>query len=419
MLNSTRTSTCTNGQTYQLTFTDAFSSRSPFNPLCPGATSTKAGSNPGGYPVQSLATQYITQVIDLNDAAFNLSLASGDRHIIAVEPAYQSSAVHHVLVHSCSVPADLGGFFTKKVSDMVGLYSLSYGGAWPGQAQHAADPTSEQGCSPLGQSYCTQLVFGNARGAGPVILPQEAGYRVGLGAGVSRYLVLEAHINNPNDAVTGVVVSDLVNLYFASRLRPNDAGTLIVGDPSLSQEGKALPTGVVTSQYNYACTPTCTQMLGAGGGSGTPATAANNKVPTINIFSSFLHMHAWGRQAWSTKVEYNYTAQPAKYRKKFGSSSNRFLNLATPSLEGGKGDPTAYPEISRTLLDKREFWNAGFQTSGPTDFTLSAGDAIYTHCVYDTTKADPMDPPVWGPASDDEMCMHFLFYWPNAGMQYW
>jgi hypothetical protein len=62
------------------------------------------------------------------------------------------------------------------------------------------------------------------------------------------------------------------------------------------------------------------------------------------------------------------------------------------------------------VLDARETWNLGFQTITTVDFKIQPGDQLNTHCVYDTTKVTK--PVAFGKNSDDEMCMHFLGYYP-------
>jgi len=373
------------------------------------ATNTNFASNPlvtqlagsTGYPVQATETQYVTEVIDLS--ALVPDILQADRHIIAVEPAYTSSIVHHVLVHACGTsyaPLQIHNYF-----------SSADGGAWPGGEPHtttAANIPGLQGNSPLGTSYCTKLIFGNARGGGISILPSVAGFRAGVSTNAFRYLIIEAHLNNPGAGASTVVINDLVNVYFTTNanMRQYDAGSLSVGDATVQRGGNHITAATAKVSTLNACTPTCTQLLGTGTGSNTK--------DTINVFSSFLHMHAWGRYMWTTKVTYDYSSSTSATTY----NGNKFLNLASTSLS--TTDTKEYPEKSRTIIDSREFWNFGWQKINSNAFTITAGDGLYTHCVYDTkqTGTTYSSGPSYGSASNNEMCMHILLYYPDTGLKF-
>lgn len=93
----------------------------------------------------------------------------------------------------------------------------------------------------------------------------------------------------------------------------------------------------------------------------------------VTFFNSLLHMHEQGKRMWTTH-----------YR-------NDML------LDDG---------ITR---HKSDFYDGGIQFMMPISVSLKSGDRLETYCVHDLTKA-----PVWGLASSDEMCIHFLFYYPRV-----
>ena len=63
-----------------------------------------------------------------------------------------------------------------------------------------------------------------------MILPEEAGFRVG--SGHIHKVILEIHFDNPYYD-SGVTDSMGFEAYYVNDLRPHDAGTLIIGDPTV------------------------------------------------------------------------------------------------------------------------------------------------------------------------------------------
>jgi len=64
-----------------------------------------------------------------------------------------------------------------------------------------------------------------------------------------------------------------------------------------------------------------------------------------------------------------------------------------------------------------DFWDFGFQQYTPAIFDIMPGDRINTHCYY---HQNPSRPTIFGPASESEMCIQFIAYYPrithNNGM---
>ena len=46
------------------------------------------------------------------------------------------------------------------------------------------------------------------------------------------------------------------------------------------------------------------------------------------------------------------------------------------------------------------------------DFDVDPGDTLETHCVYDSTERAGVTP--GGVASDEEMCLNFMMYYPKV-----
>ena len=164
-----------------------------------------------GYPLKPVKTQYICQTHDVGPEV---------RHITAIEPIYSLTAgspfIHHVLIHVCG-------------SDYAALRAMNLNTtAHPCQAPGGED--YEIGQSPTGNGVCTSIIYVSASGSGPFIMPNLAGMKLGHHR---RYIVFEVHIDNPQ-LLKGVEITNLVKIYTTSVLRPNDAGSMTVGDPAVT-----------------------------------------------------------------------------------------------------------------------------------------------------------------------------------------
>ena len=93
---------------------------------------------------------------------------------------------------------------------------------------------------------------------------------------------------------------------------------------------------------------------------------------TLNVFSSFLHMHSFGKQIWTNQYD----------------ASGNF----------------------KRVTNRIDFWNFEWQLGTPVDFTIEPGDEFQTFCIFNSTKWK--DPIRFGPSSFDEMCIEYLYYWP-------
>lgn len=281
------------------------------------------------WSLQPITTQYICQVVDMG---------SSDKHALAILPTYVNTPgkpyVHHMIVHACG----------NNLTDIETKLSITPGRPWPCKGRAIGDT----GISPLGSSPCTVLVWAEAKGGDPIVMPPEASFPL------PRYVVIEAHLNNPNKDTQNI--TNLARIYTTQKGRRYNATTLLIGDAQVGLP--AMAPGKIYS-YETSCTPTCTRSFGG----------------PISVFSSFLHMHTFGQRIWTSRIRNGMTE----------------------------------------VMDYREFWDQDFQTIVPKNFTIEPGDRLNTHCVYDTTKATKTV--TFGVATEQEMCMNFLIYYPaeNAG----
>jgi hypothetical protein len=289
-------------------------------------------------------TQYVCKSFDVGTTT---------DHVVAFYPRFTSKFIHHVLVHTCGTVVGTAWNMTK---DTV----------LPCQSTSLDD----HGNSPLGNGGCTSIWYGWAPGIPPVSLPLEAGYR--MGSGGSRYIILEFHIDNPTGA-SGSVDGSVDIFTVNGTLRKYDAGSMVVGDPTVSLDvvigpggrGSRVPMakGTKRKHFETSCHSACTKYM----------------YGPINIFSSFLHMHKFGKEIWTTQFDTDGTR----------------LGVVT----------------------KSQYWSFANQLSDTSSFKFYPNQRFNTHCVYDTTKST--EDVYFGSSSNDEMCMTFNFYYPlQNGLAY-
>jgi hypothetical protein len=290
-----------------------------------------------GWTLQKQVTQYICKAFDLG---------VDGRHVIAFQPNITSPRVHHVLLHSCG--------------DVVGkAYSMSNTGT---VLPCLSTSINSHGTSPLGRDGCTSLFIGWAPGVPSVSLPQDVGFKIGVGA--TRYLVMEFHIDNPM-LEEGTTIQSSITLHTTSNgtFRTFDAGSMTIGDPAVTlgydyYNSKDVPIPGNTSRVHYeaSCPQLCTKRMPG----------------PIQVFSSFLHMHKMGKELWST----HYDSNGKKLR----------------------------------VTSHTQFWTFANQLTDYVNFTVNPYDSFNTHCVYDTSKSTEV---YFGSSSSEEMCMQFFFYYPK------
>lgn len=168
-----------------------------------------------------------------------------------------------------------------------------------------------------------------------------------------QYLVMETHYDNPNE-LTDVFDSSGVRVYYTDRLREHEAGSLQVGDPLVSMAGETVESGV---NYEFTCPSECTSLFSQ----------------DITVFAGGLHMHTTGESIYTNRYDQDET----------------FLNN----------------------IGQVNFWSDAFQQykQFPSALTLRRGDQLVTACRYNTTKRPETK---FGYSTSDEMCMHFLSYYP-------
>ena len=198
-----------------------------------------------------------------------------------------------------------------------------------------------------------ETAYAWAPGAFPQILPSNVGGL--LGSEGFQSFALEIHYNNV-DLDVNVSDSSGVRIYYTSKKREFDLGTFNVGDPNVALYGLPVTSTGGLTQHSFSCEEECL------------STYLNEPV---TVFQETLHMHMTG------------------------------VSMRNVHIRNG--------QIIRE--GKVEFWD--FDQQGDLaivqpPYQMLPGDSFRTICNYNSTK-----PVLWGPASDDEMCMATLYYYPR------
>jgi len=300
----------------------------PSTPTIPSTGVSNTTFHMGNYQVPPQKTTYVCRALKIP-----LPEDAPDQHVIQVDPFIDPTndyLAHHMLIHICA---------NLSADSYANLYYDA-----PGEC-----------ISPIGNgpSGCTMLLYGWALGSGSLVMPPEAGFRMGWSEYAFAFLVIEMHYDNPG-LTSGLMDDSGITVFYTPDLRPYDAGTITMGDPLILFG--PIPPGSSSVVYEATCPSGCTQLF-----------------PTeIHVFSEGLHMHEIGSQIWNTQ-----------YRN---------------------------DELLRTTA-RAEFFNFNFQQLTPVNYTIQPGDRINLHCIYDSTPRTA--PTYFGVQSTDEMCMTFFSYYPR------
>ncbi|MCA9715391.1 MAG: hypothetical protein H6713_13880 [Myxococcales bacterium] len=197
--------------------------------------------------------------------------------------------------------------------------------------------------------WVEDMVWGWAPGGKELWLPDDVGMRAGDNGTVT--FVLQVHYNNPLS--DQYVDSSGIDVFYTESLREHEAGIVKVGDIG----GIAIPPGEPNHEHVAVCPSWATQ--------------AGLKEP-LHVIGTWLHAHDIGKTLW-TEV----------------------FRDGQMIAELGREDPFKFD----------------YQTFQDADFWVEPGDEFQTHCVYDAS--DRGEWTYGGDATDQEMCINFMLYYPN------
>ncbi|KAM9353609.1 DBH-like monooxygenase protein 2 homolog [Symphorus nematophorus] len=206
--------------------------------------------------------------------------------------------------------------------------------------------------------YCFGVVAAWGVGGGAFELPENAGIPVG-GNLSDTYYRLEIHYNNPNNEA-GRTDSSGLRLYYTAELRQHDVGILF--------------TGLAFDNTQYDIPPNATRFHTYGVCNTSLFSQYGAPVPELQVFGVLLHTHLAGR------------------RIRVGHYRN-----------GEQIDFLALDENYN--FDLQQIINLGNIK------TIKQGDEIAVECTYSTTNRTGVTK--IGLATTDEMCLAFLFYYPE------
>lgn len=173
------------------------------------------------------------------------------------------------------------------------------------------------------------------------------------GPGHSLSFRMEIHYDNA-DLEPDVQDSTAVQFYYTTEMRPVQADILQLGDPFVQLSG----TEVGEGEHIFECPSSCTQ------------TVLNE---SVTVLREYLHMHAQGAQA-----------------------QNEVLR------EG--------EVVNRASIEFFDFNQQGNQAVQQIPYQIEPGDSFRTTCRYE--PGDDTNT-TFGLASQDEMCIAFILYYPR------
>ncbi|XP_064398231.1 DBH-like monooxygenase protein 1 homolog [Halichondria panicea] len=213
-------------------------------------------------------------------------------------------------------------------------------------------------------SQCRQgtLIVGWAVGGGDFVFPADVAYPVGGGG--PRYLVMETHYDNPNQA-SNIVDNSGMRFSYTATPRTYDSGILQVGQTVNRQ--MIIPPGASQFKLFGECSSGCT----------------NTNIPStgINVFANTLHTHLAGFAL--------------------------ILHHLRPDSSCGNGYRELEP-IDQNLRYDFNFQQANYLTRV---VNVQPGDIIRLECQYSTEGRAGVS--VGGESTTEEMCLSFLNYYPR------
>jgi hypothetical protein len=199
---------------------------------------------------------------------------------------------------------------------------------------------------------CEAFTWGWAVGVGNVTLPKEAG--TVWGAFDTSKVVLQMRYNNQN-LETGRFDSSGVDVKFTTKLRPYDAGFMVIGKSTKFFE---VPPGQKEYNITGICDESCSSKLKG----------------DIYIFSYIFHGHLHLRKIKSTLLKPDGSPHFTIQEDNFSFDHQRLEFMDEPTK-------------------------------------VKPGFKVYTECSYDTENRTTVLK--GGESTDDEMCLNFLQYYPR------
>lgn len=228
------------------------------------------------------------------------------------------------------------------------------------------NPEQVCSCANNGGDRPGQIVYVWAPGGEPLVLPDEAGFRVNGDRGF-RSLELSTHYNNVDNDV-GQVDNSGVTFLYTSDLRQYDAGIMTLGDYRGDLYGDPVAQESGLAHHRFSCGSSCT--------------SDHFGDSQATIFGTMHHMHGTGTRMTT---------------RHYSNSGSLQTTLNTEYYD----------------FDFQDEVDAGAMTGFDT-FLFHGGDSFVVDCYYDERDVAAFSGN-FGRASEDEMCDLFLMYFPTVG----
>jgi hypothetical protein len=210
-------------------------------------------------------------------------------------------------------------------------------------------------------STCTDtslsnIIYGWAAGSQPLLLPENVGILLGSADGGYNRITIQIHYSNPN-LVENVTDNSGVIFYYSTIPREHQAAMFLTGDPYTALRGQ--PVGNGLQEHSFLCPSTCSEYA---------------LQQEVTVLQTTLHMHKSGIRAYNEHIRNNEV-------------------------------------IHRADAPFFDFAQRGNQAARIEPYTVQPGDSFRTVCQYNATNNE-----LFGPGSQDEMCVSFLFYYPRQSL---
>ncbi|XP_064084122.1 DBH-like monooxygenase protein 1 homolog [Macrobrachium nipponense] len=246
--------------------------------------------------------------------------------------------VHHILLYECHLP-ESDEYFDKWI-DVEGAQCFG--------------PNM-----PVSWRYCTSPLVAWAVGGEGTFIPEHVGFPLGEEHGGATYFMMELHYDNPN-LRRGIVDNSGLRIYYTEKLRPHDAGILMLGH-------NVSPMQVIPPGQHWLTIGHCS----------SDCTGQNLPEKGVNVFAGILHAHLLGR---------NMTLRHIRDHK----------------------------ELPMVIRDLHYDFNFQETRNLKEELVVLPGDSLITECGLDSTSRS--GPTFGGFGTNQEMCLSFLYYYPRVDL---
>ncbi|KAH3863952.1 DBH-like monooxygenase protein 1 homolog [Dreissena polymorpha] len=210
---------------------------------------------------------------------------------------------------------------------------------------------------------CGNVFMGWEYGGGDFYFPETVGMPIGEADDDGLY-ILETHYNNP-EMVPDYVDNSGMRITFTQNLRAHESGLLMTGVT-------VDPTHIIPPrEQNFMTTGFCHRDCLNTGLSEYPE--------GVNVFAVWQHAHLIAKSVKTRHFREGVELEPLAHEEHFDFNYQDYRYMTKHT-------------------------------------TLKMGDELVVECVYETMAKSKVT--IGGPATGDEMCLSFIYYWPRMSVDY-